>query len=60
MLVIILSTLGSFGSRSIEETSIGFFVFADITGDFGSSAFLEDLLDLVKSISNPGIGKPTE
>ena len=60
MLVIILSTLGSFESRLIEETSIGFFVFADIVGYLGSSAFLEDLLDLVKSISNPGIGKPTE
>ena len=31
-----------------------------ITGGAGFSAFFDVLFDLVKSISNPGIGKPTE
>ena len=56
----ILSTRGSLELKLLSVTSIGFFVSTDITGGFGSSAFFEALFEFVKSISNPGIGNPTE
>ena len=55
-----LSTRGSLESTSGLVTSIGSFVSTDIMGGAGFSAFFDILFVLEKSISKPGIGKPTE